>query len=99
MSAAALTKNTQVIGNIATAIDTTDFQPRLLDQTQQTLIIASGEVTLVRLPRLIAAGMDSHHMAEPANQVLHFVCLNEGVPYRDGLASVQRPFLGYRAPR
>lgn len=43
-------------------------------------------MTLVQLPSVIAAGMDGHHMAEPANQVLRFVCLNEGVPYRDSLA-------------
>lgn len=39
MLAAALTKITQVMGNLAIAIDTTAFQPGLLDQAQQTQVI------------------------------------------------------------
>src|SRR5574343_735459 len=92
MLAAPLPKITQVMGNLAIAIHAAAFQPGLLDQAAQPLIILLPRRCGVGFPGVIAARMNRHHVAEPTNWVLCFVRQNEGVPYRDSLAKYAAAF-------
>src|SRR5574343_34235 len=90
--AAALTEVTQIVGDLAVAIDATAFQPGVLDQAEQTLIFLGTRRGRIGSPGVVAAGMNGHHMAQPANRIHRFVGLDECVPYRDSLAKCAAAF-------
>src|SRR5574343_1092779 len=92
MFAAALAQIAQVMCNLAITIDATALQPGLLDQPQQPLIILLAKRRRFRLPGVITTGMHIHNVTEPAHRLLHFVRLDERVPYRDSLAKYAAAF-------
>src|SRR6476619_1507450 len=86
MLAAALAQITQVVGNLAITIDAATFQPGLLDQPQQPLILPLPCRDWRCAPGIVAAGMHFHHPAHASHRMLGFMSPDECVPYRDSLA-------------
>src|SRR6188474_1657723 len=86
MLAAALAQITQVVGNLAITIDAATFQPGLLDQPQQPLILPLPRRDWRCAPGIVAAGMHFHHPAHASHRMLAFMAPDECVPYRDPLA-------------
>ena len=100
MLAAALTQITQIIGDLAIAIDPAAFQPGLLDQADQALIFLLARRVRLGFPGVVAAGMDSHHLGTVDGQDADasWAWMNAyltGIPWQ----STRRPFLECRAPR
>lgn len=70
MAATALANLAQVIMDLAIAINTTAFQPGMLDQTEQSLIVFSPSRFRFGQPRVVAAGMNLQRLAKPSNGVV-----------------------------
>ena len=74
------------------AIDPATFQPRLLDQPQQPLILPLPRRDRRCAPGIVAAGMHFHHPAHASHRMLGFMSPDECVPYRDSLAKYAAAF-------
>jgi len=70
MSAALLSKLTQVVMDFAVTIDATALQPGVLDQTQQPLIILSSCRLRLSQPGVVTAGMYFKGQAQTANRIV-----------------------------
>lgn len=70
MAATALANLAQVIMDLAIARKTAAFQPGILDQTEQSLIVFSPNRFRFGQPRAVAAGMNLQRLAMPPNGVV-----------------------------
>ena len=64
-------------------------RPEIMNTDQGSQFTSSA---FIGFPSVVAAGMDGHHMTEPADRVLGFMGQDEGVPYRDSLAKYAAAF-------
>src|SRR6478736_10008053 len=99
MLAAALAQITQVVGNLAITIDAATFQPGLLDQPQQPLILPLPRRDWRCAPGIVAAGCTSIIRHMPRTECWPSWPLMNA--YLTGILwqSTPRPFLGCRVPR
>ena len=61
-----LTDLAQIVMNFAIAINTAALQPRVLDQTQQSLVVFSACRLRLRQPSVITTGVDLQRQAKPS---------------------------------
>jgi len=83
---------TQVVVDLSIAIDAAAFQPRMLDQAEQALILLGAYGFRLGQSGVITAGMHLKGLAETSNRVLHRQLADEGVLQPDSLAKYAAAF-------
>jgi len=81
-----LTGFTQILMNLAIAVNAAAFKPRMLYMAQQALIFLSPIRQFVAAPRIVSAWMHCHHAAQTSYRILARMGLNKRVPQPDSLA-------------
>lgn len=84
---------TQVVVDLSIAMDATAFQPRMLDQAEQALILLGAYDFRLAQPGVRTAGMHRKGLAETSNRVLHRQLSDEGVLQPNSLAKYAAAFL------
>ena len=77
---------TQILVDLAIAIYTAAFKPRMLDQSQEALIIPVSIRQCFFAPCVVAARVHGHHAAQATYRILARMLLNKRVPQSDSLA-------------
>jgi len=81
-----LAQLTQVVVDLAVAVDLAAFQPGMLDQSEQTLILLGACRFRLGQPGVVTAGMYLEGLAEAPHRVLHRQLADNGVLQPDSLA-------------
>ncbi len=71
----------QVVVNLAVTIHATAFQPRLLDQAQQSPVLDGAWRVRLEQPGVVSAGMNSQHSAHDPDTMLMAMRLDEFILY------------------
>lgn len=77
MHATCLAQIAYVSGQLWVAIDEATLEQSVLEKTQQPLIVLAARTHQLRLPDVVAVGVHSHGLAQPANAVPAFMALDE----------------------
>lgn len=93
MAPANFTDLAQVVMDFAIAMNAATFQPRMLDQTQQSLVVFGTCRLRLRQPGVIATGMDFQRQAKPLNGVVAGSLFDKGVLQPHSLAKYAAAFL------
>jgi hypothetical protein len=81
-----LTDLAQIAMDFALAINAAALQPRMLDQTQQSLVVFSACRLRLRQSSVITTGMDFQRQAKPSNGIVARSLLDKGVLQPHSLA-------------
>ena len=87
-----LTDLAQIVMDFAIAINAAAFQPRMLDQTQQSLVVCSPCTLRLRQPSAITTGMDFQRQAMPSTGIVTRALLDKGVLQLHTLAKYAAAF-------
>ncbi len=87
-----LAQLTQVVVDLAVAVDPAAFQPGMLDQSEQALIFLLACGFRLGQPGVVTAGMYLEGLAETPYRVLHRQLADDGVLQPDSLAKYAAAF-------
>src|SRR5690606_22069955 len=90
--ATGLAQLTQVVVDLAVAVDSAAFQPGMLDQSEQALIFLLACGFRLGQPGVVTAGMYLEGLAETPYRVLHRQLADDGVLQPDSLAKYAAAF-------
>lgn len=92
MPATGLAQLTQVVVDLAVAVDPAAFQSGMLDQSEQALIFLLACGFPLGQPGAVTAGMYLEGLAETSYRVLHLQLADDGVLQSDSLAKYAAAF-------